>query len=272
MPANRFSEFTFGFAFTQEVTTMCWEALAGAPEIPSLFDEGHGKGFDVSLGLWGWTLFAQFKRGSLLTRSTALQWATYGASYYRFEIYPASRSAQHSDLMQLEASAPLHWVAYVSPVFHTSNELNALFTNRQVLDSVRMISPSAIGTLSDELHFVTYQTRVDTALVHSEPVPLESISVDSFRQKLHATDWRRDDDAQTSGQLLAAPMLLNDEYFDSITAVMKESASETLGERTVVQLTSGMESMTSFGRARTTGRLLFGAELLALPAGGQQVG
>lgn len=184
MPANKFSEFTFGFAFTQEVTTFCWEALAGAPEIPSLFDEGHGKGFDVSLGLWGWTLFAQFKCGSLLTRSTALQWGFYNADHYRFEIYRSSLSTQHADLVQLESSAPLHWVAYVAPVFHTSAELNALFTGRHVLDNVRMISPSAIGVLDDQSHYVTYRSRVDAPIVHSEPLSVEAIDVADVRRLL----------------------------------------------------------------------------------------
>jgi hypothetical protein len=177
VPPNQFSEFTFGFAFTQEVTSLCWDALAGAPEMPSLFDEGHGKGFDVSLGLWGWTLFAQFKRGWQLTRATALQWPTYNSAYYRFEIYPPARSTQHEDLLALATAAPLHWVAYVAPVFHTSARLNTLFMNRQVLDNVRMISPQQIGQLDDQLHHVTYRTRMDAPVVHSEPRTISAISV-----------------------------------------------------------------------------------------------
>lgn len=41
------------------------------------------------------------QRGSLLTRSTALQWGFYNADYYRFEIYRSSLSTQHADLVQL---------------------------------------------------------------------------------------------------------------------------------------------------------------------------
>ncbi len=78
--------------------------------------------------------------------------------------------------MQIEASAPLHWVAYVAPVFHTSGELTVLFTNRQVLNNVRMIRPSSIGVLDDQTHYVTYRNLVDAPLVHSEPVPIEAIN------------------------------------------------------------------------------------------------
>jgi hypothetical protein len=271
MPANVFSEFTFGFAFTQEVTTLCWEALAGAPEMPSLFDEGHGKGFDVSLGLWGWTLFAQFKRGSLLTRSTALQWDSYNNDYYRFEIYPSSRSSQHGDLVRLEAKAIMHWVAYVAPVFHTSFQLNSHFGDRHVLDNVRMISPGAIGALDDQIHYVTYQTCFDAPIVHSEPRRVSAMSVEGLRGRLGLMDWRRPVD-RTSDATRDDPVLLDDAYFDGVTEVMIQVAADGHAAQSAARVLRDVGSMTSFGRARTVGRLLFGAELLPLPATGQEVG
>lgn len=41
-----------------------------------------------------------------------------------------------------------------------------------------------------------------------------------------------------------------------MTDSMKQAASDSIGSRVVGQLIGDMDSMTSFGRARTTGRLL----------------
>lgn len=145
--------------------------------------------------------------------------------------------------------------------------------SRNVLDNVRMISPSAIGVLDDQVHHITYRTRIDTPLVHSEPVPVEAINVENVRALLGLTDWRGADvETSTAGPLVDRPVLLDDSYFDRVTDSMKQAASDAIGARVIGRLIGDMDSMTSFGRARTTGRLLFGAELLALPAAGQEVG
>jgi hypothetical protein len=79
MPPSEFSEFTFGFGFTHEVVSTAWGGLTGAPEMPSLYDEGLGKGYDVAMGFVGYTYFAQFKRGFRAVRSTARHWTTTSA-------------------------------------------------------------------------------------------------------------------------------------------------------------------------------------------------
>jgi hypothetical protein len=272
LPSSEFSEFTFGFAFTQEVTSLCWSALGGAPTMPSLFDEGHGKGFDAAVGLWGWTLFAQFKKGWRATRSSALQWSTYNSEYYRFEIYPNSRSTQHEDLLALERAAPLHWVAYVAPVFHSNARLNSLFMNQHVLDNVRMIAPRAIGHLDDDLHYVTYRTRTDAPLVHSDPKTINAISVRQFKNRLAQTDWSLEEEDLQSGEVPAGPVKLDDTYFNALFERMIQAVGDRATGRTAESLMSELDAMTPFGRARTAGRLLFGGELLALPAAGQDVG
>lgn len=86
-------------------------------------------------------------------------------------------------------------------------------------------------------------------------------------------DWREaDGETSTAGPLAQGPVLLDDAYFDGVTDSMHRAASDSMGTRAVGQLMGDLDSMTSFGRARTTGRLLFGAELLALPASGQTLG
>lgn len=270
MPINQFSEFSFGFAFTQEVTTLCWSALPGAPEFPSLFDEGKGKGYDVAIGLYGWTLFAQFKRGSLLRTANAKQWEDYGVPYYRFPIYRGIESTQHDDLRNLEASGLLHWVAYVSPVFHTVNELNAAFMHRQVLDRVRMVSPTAIGPLSqDEVHFVTYKDRHDAIGVYSERRTVESISVRQFRNRLGQIDILPPPLDGPPGQAVQdrRPLRLDADYFDSLATQMMAIGADRLGFGWREANLQHFEALSPFGRARVLGRMVFGGELIPLPVG-----
>ena len=171
--------------------------------MPSLFDEGRGKGFDVAVGLWGWTLFAQFKRGWKLTRSTALEWPIYNVPYHRFEIYPPARSTQHKDLLALEASAPIHWVAYVAPAFHTNAELNMLFIKRQILSNIRMTSPRAVGTLADQTHRVTYRTTADAPILHSEPRSIVALDIDELEARIRQTDWSAEVNGANEGDTLS---------------------------------------------------------------------
>lgn len=268
VPSNEFSEFTFGFAFTQEVTSFCWDALSGAPEMPSLFDEGKGKGFDAALGLWGWSMFVQFKRGSLLTRSTALEWDWYLDPYFRFDIYPSSRSSQHEDLLALESAAALHWVAYVAPVFHTNRELNELFMSRQVVDNVRMISPRAIGPLDGEVHHVTYQTASDVPIRHSEPTEIEALSTGELRSQLTWPGLSQTDLGRVGSVSNGpSPVVLDTAFFDTLADQMVTIRTGDADGRYLDLVASSVSTMTSFGRARTLGRLLFGGELIALPAG-----
>jgi hypothetical protein len=65
----QFSEFSFGFAYGREVVSKHWAALKSAPILPSLYDEGKDGGFDLAIGLYGWTYFAQFKRSDYLSRA-----------------------------------------------------------------------------------------------------------------------------------------------------------------------------------------------------------
>ena len=102
MPQAQFSEFSFGFAYTRELVARFWSALTGHPVLPSLFDEGQAGGFDVAIGLYGWTYFAQFKRADYLSRRNALWWDEHFGPYYRFPITRRRTSRQHELLLELD--------------------------------------------------------------------------------------------------------------------------------------------------------------------------
>jgi hypothetical protein len=273
MPDSEFSEFSFGFAFTQEVTSLCWESLTGAPVMPSLFDEGRGGGYDVAVQLWGWTLFAQFKRGFRTERNTAREWPTYHQPYYRYDIYQPSRSTQHQALLNLEEAHVLNWVAYVSPVFSSTLQLNHLFLNRSILDNVRMIRPAEIGQLDADPHRITYCDRNDAPILHSEPIAIEAVSVREVRNLLARRNWEQTGiglEDRTPSRI-SQPYLLDNEYFVSLYQEILQAARDSEGSQPQVGLGDSLSSLSPFGRARIAARLLLGAELILLPAAGQEV-
>ena len=67
-----FSEFTYGFALTNEI--LSWESLRTVPIFPSLIEEGKkGGGYDVRIDIPAVPLFLQFKRARVLDPSARIE-------------------------------------------------------------------------------------------------------------------------------------------------------------------------------------------------------
>ena len=152
-----FSEFSYGYALTQELATGRLGTINGYPIFPSLWQEGQpGGGFDLELEyLYGSPLFLQFKLSHYLYRTNALEWYFFHGPYYRMYLRPRRHSDQHDLLMQLESNA--NEVYYVAPEFHTPDELGDAYINRQVFDRSTFVSPLDIGPLpDDEYHYIVF--------------------------------------------------------------------------------------------------------------------
>jgi hypothetical protein len=100
------SEFSYGFALTQELIVIAGEPLRAAPIFPSLIEEGKaGGGYDVNLDIPGFPLFLQFKRADCMVRRTAAEARNphnFPLPFYRMKITERRRSAQHDMLLQLD--------------------------------------------------------------------------------------------------------------------------------------------------------------------------
>jgi hypothetical protein len=165
-----FSEFSYGFAVTQESASGKFGTLTAAPVIPSLYREGQaGGGWDVNIPLRGAPLFLQFKLSHYLRRSNALERAKFGGPYYRMYIRPLRYSDQHVLLTDLENSGKI--VYYVAPRFHTVEELNDAYTTGNVLRESAFFRPSAIGNLPDiDSHYVVFsKSGLTWAIFSDEP-------------------------------------------------------------------------------------------------------
>ncbi len=162
-----FSEFSYGYALTQEFASGRFGTLVGAPIFPSLYQEGqHGGGYDVKLPYAGTPLFLQFKLSHYLCRSYALEWGDFSGPYYRMYLRPLSRSPQHDLLMQLEQDN--NEVYYAAPAFYTVDELNEAYISGNVMNHTAFFSPVDIGALDQDLHYLVFTASSSFAYLYSE--------------------------------------------------------------------------------------------------------
>ena len=152
------SEFSFGFAITNELVLGAGNSLTAAPIFPSLYEEGQaGGGFDVRIPRQSSPLFLQFKLSHCLTNRNAAEANILDVPYYRMYFMPARRSRQHELLLALESAG--HDVAYCAPGFHRESELNQAYLARQVCERSIWIAPSSAGPLPDDAtHYAVFQT------------------------------------------------------------------------------------------------------------------
>lgn len=169
------SEFSFGYALTEELASGAFGQLVGAPIFPSLIQEGQaGGGYDLQLPLVGAPLFLQFKLSDCMVYRSANEWGLFNQSYYRMHLRPARHSDQHALLRTLQDSG--EEVYYVAPYFHTTEELNTHYSLRSVADNSIWFRPSDIGPLpDDDDHYIVFERNHPVAYFCSkDPRPLKA--------------------------------------------------------------------------------------------------
>lgn len=156
---SEISEFSYGFALTDELIHSHGVPLTGAPVFPSLYDEGQpGGGWDLRLNRPGIPLFIQFKLSECMTRRNCneVRQALLPVPCYRMHLRPARFSRQHELLLELEGQG--HEVYYTAPAFHKPEELNDSYLNNAVKARSIWIKPSEIGQLPDNRdHHISFQ-------------------------------------------------------------------------------------------------------------------
>src|SRR5258708_31278616 len=85
-----YSEFSFGYAFTENLIRSSLTSPSGAPVFPNLIQEAQ-LGYDVHINLPGLPLFFQYKLPELMTRNTAAEISKHkisglAASFFRMPI------------------------------------------------------------------------------------------------------------------------------------------------------------------------------------------
>jgi len=165
------SEFSFGYAVTEEIIRQQRAFMIGAPIFPSLIREGGaGGGYDLQLNRVGFPIFLQFKLSHRMVKSNSIEIKDHSLltpPFFRIHLMPLKLSQQHNMLLELDNGT--NEVYYVAPFFTTQAELNHHYTNTSVLNNSVFIRPRLIGALpDDEDHHISLEQHSDPAYLFSK--------------------------------------------------------------------------------------------------------
>jgi hypothetical protein len=182
MDTATFTEFSFGYALTDNIIHSGLPLTPTTPVFPSLIAEGSsGGGYDVRIPLHPVAIFLQFKIPQVVRRRSSRTPTNFPIPYLRMHLR-TSRTNQHRQLLELEMIGNL--VAYATPDFWEVTDLDAHFTTQNVQLNTRYFAPSDIGGLDDKPHYIAYSPDTPVAWLRSEPRMLNAKSdAESF--------WRR---------------------------------------------------------------------------------
>lgn len=151
----QFSEFSYGYALTDNILHSGLPCTPHAPVFPSLYAEGTaGGGYDVRIPRYPVPIFLQFKIPQVMRRRSANMPPGFWPPYMRMHIR-TRRPNQHRLLRQLESRG--NEVYYATPDFWITPDLDTYFWQQRVHVESWYIRPSAIGALDSLPHHVAYE-------------------------------------------------------------------------------------------------------------------
>jgi hypothetical protein len=182
-----YSEFSFGYAFTENLVRWSQQAPASAPQFPNLVQEAQ-LGYDVRIDFPARPLFFQFKLPELMVRDTAKEIAEYGLSitcdFFRMPLMRADLSNQHSHLVDWEHQHPGS-VFYASPTFDDINAFNQAYNQGSVHLSSALFSPNDIGPLPDNRnHVVSYEAGSSFGWFCSKPKEIKLLKFEQLIERV----------------------------------------------------------------------------------------
>jgi hypothetical protein len=181
-----YSEFSFGYAFTENLIRSSSAAPSSAPVFPNLFQEAL-LGYDVRIDLPAFPLFFQYKLPESMTRNSAAEISMHQLSglvvpFFRMPLMRRDLSAQHRRLIDLEQKFP-GVVFYASPSMHNLGEFNLAYKDGRVHEGSVFFSPADIGPLPDDKnHTIAYQTNPPVAYFCSQPRPITALNYGALAQ------------------------------------------------------------------------------------------
>ena len=183
----KYTEFSFGYALTENLIRLAHCGHAHAPVFPNLREEAR-LGYDVHIDLPGFPLFLQFKLPDLMLGKNAMEISSYSLDlnlpFFRMYLQKRNLSGQHEHLIDLEGSCP-HSVYYVAPMMKSIEAFDAAYTCARVPYRSVFFSPQDIGPLPDDRqHVVSYRSGLDHAWLCSEPKKISPLSFDGLSRQI----------------------------------------------------------------------------------------
>ena len=179
-----YSEFSFGYAFTENMIRWSASAPTSAPHFPNLVEEGT-VGYDVRVDRNGCPLFLQYKLPGKLVRNSASEVCKFKlhgihAPFFRILIMKKDVSEQHRLLVDLESQWP-GAVFYTAACMWNETEFNQAYVSVGVHRRSVLFSPKEIGYLVDaEQHRVAYRPGLGYAWFCSEPREIRTFGIEAI--------------------------------------------------------------------------------------------
>jgi hypothetical protein len=197
------SEFSYGYALTEELVKGFGSKITSSPVFPSLYQEGQkGGGWDLKLKKGGIPLFIQFKLSHYLKNANAKERISghFPSPYYRMHLRPINHSKQHELLLDLERSG--NEVYYSAPGFHEPKELDDAYLKNKVKNRSIWIKPTDINDITDtKEHYVAFQLP-NTWYFCSTPKTIErDLSFSVFQENIVKALSQRRESALTRESL-----------------------------------------------------------------------
>ncbi len=183
-----YTEFSFGYAFTENLIRAAPSGPDGAPFFPNLIQEAQ-LGYDVHIDLPGFPLYFQYKLPELMVRKSASEisrWHLPGISKPFFRMYLMKRnlSRQHELLIDLENRSP-NAVYYATSLLQNAHEFNAAYRCAAVHRHSVFFSPKQIGLLPDDKqHVIAFPSGLNKAWLCSEPREISALRFENISAQL----------------------------------------------------------------------------------------
>ncbi|ANK91541.1 MULTISPECIES: hypothetical protein [unclassified Rhizobium] len=185
-----YTEFSYGYAFTENLIRSLSSAPTGAPVFPNLVQEAK-IGYDVNINLPAAPLFFQFKLPERMKKATAFEVSNGGCPglttpFFRIALMRADLSRQHSHLIELEKKFP-GCVFYAAPVLADIHAFNKSYGLGRVFEDSVFFSPRQIGPLpNNKQHTIAYRSDVANAFFCSDPQEKPKWSFEEISAKIDA--------------------------------------------------------------------------------------
>lgn len=191
-----YTEFSFGYAFTENLIRSHLHNVTGAPVFPNLIQEAT-LGYDIRIDFPAVPLFFQFKLPELMVRRSAREISVHAipglsVPFFRMPMMRRDQSQQHSYLVDLETRHP-GTVFYATPALADLSRFNAAYLAGQVHEETAFFSPLDIGLLpDDEQHSVAYSSHLTNGWFCSEPQEVRRISFSGITENTQKLFGRKD--------------------------------------------------------------------------------
>ena len=147
-----YSEFSFGYAFTENLIRSSATGPSSAPRFPNLVQEG-GLGYDVEIDDGGVPVFFQYKLPERMVRPTAREISDHrldkeglAVPFFRMYLMKTESSRQHELLIELEKEHAGS-VFYAAPFIVGRTAFDHAYAGASVHLQSALFSPREIGSL-----------------------------------------------------------------------------------------------------------------------------